>query len=251
MSADPDLLSTQQLPAQRSNTLVGFIGPQLQPETQLRTTFAAARLRCLWLPTRAEALNAASQAVFDVLLVDASEIEADPDTLMHLRTAFDCPLIVLAQDVNDIDEIITLESGADAYLARSSSARLLRARVQALMRPLRLASTSVLDGLPEYGRTEFAGWSLNRVANTLTSDDQVLSLTEVQCALLQCLMWARGSVVSRSRLASALRHAPDLDPRSIDVYIYRLRKRLSGPPTTGLTVKAERGRGYLLASQTS
>jgi DNA-binding response OmpR family regulator len=249
MHADLAAFEAYAPPARKLDTLVGFVGPELQPGSELRTTLAAAQVRCLWLPTQAEALRAANQAVFDALLVDSREVEADPATLMSLRAAFACPLVVLAQRVNDIDEIMTLELGADAYLAQSSPARLLRARLQALMRPLRSTSAGVMDGAPGRRRVEFAGWWLDRVGNSMARHDKVLSLTEVQCALLQCLMLAQGSIVSRERLAAALRHAPDLGARSIDVYIHRLRKRLDAPIATGLTVATERGRGYRLVSQ--
>jgi DNA-binding response OmpR family regulator len=66
--------------------------------------------------------------------------------------------------------------------------------------------------------------------------------------MLQCLMWARGAIVSRERLASSIHHAPRVGLRSIDVYVHRLRKRLASPFDTGLLIESERRRGYRLSS---
>jgi DNA-binding response OmpR family regulator len=203
------------------------------------------QMRCVWLPNAEQALGAATQAVFDALLIDASETEADAQMLAGLRAVFRCPLVVLASQVNDIDEIIALEAGADAYLLRSSPARLLRARLTALLRqhrhrPLSAPSQAAL--------LEYAGWHLDRVTNALTRHGQVLDLSEAQGAMLQCLMWARGAIVSRERLAASIHHAPRVGLRSIDVYVHRLRKRLTSQFDTGLLIESERRRGYRLSS---
>jgi DNA-binding response OmpR family regulator len=73
-------------------------------------------------------------------------------------------------------------------------------------------------------------------------------LTEVQSALLQCLIEAQGLIVPRARLAAALPNRHEIGARSVDVYIHRLRQRLRGEGVEAFAIQAVRGRGYRLAT---
>jgi two-component system, OmpR family, response regulator RstA len=233
----------------RPGMLIGFVGPLLQPGSELRRTLTDVAMRCFWLPTRAEALQAATQAAFDAVLVDSQTLGRDPTALLELRATFSCPLLVLASgESSDVDEIIALELGADAYVAAPLSPRLLRARLLALTRRRRrlLAWPHHEPPATERRCPQFGGWLLDPIFNTLTRDDTLVNLTDVQCALLDSLIDARGSIVSRQGLAHALRHGPEIDKRTVDVYIHRLRKRLRESGALDLAIKAERARGYRL-----
>lgn len=83
--------------------------------------------------------------------------------------------------------------------------------------------------------------------NRLSRGDRRVDLTEMQAALLQVLLDDLGRVVPRSRLLAAVSRRRTLQPRSIDVYVARLRQRLLDERVDDLQLEGVRGRGYALA----
>jgi DNA-binding response OmpR family regulator len=228
-------------------SLVLFVGTP--PPAALCELLAHDGMRSLWLAGPAQALRAAALARFDALVIDAAQLGSRAAAwLAELHAQLRCPLVVIAEHADEVDEIVALELGADAYLARPLAARRLRAHLAALMR-LRLPSRgpgASLEAAPPPARG--SGWRLDRVANRLTVDGRAIALTEVQGALLQCLAEARGRIVPRARLAAALPHGQGLSARSVDVYIHRLRARLRDEGADQrLAIEAVRGRGYVLS----
>lgn len=208
-------------------------------------------MRSLWLPTLAQAARAAQLARFDALVLDAAALESRSGAaLAGLRRAMQCPLVVLADGGDEIDEIVALELGADAYLQRPVAPRRLRAHLAALLRLTRLPR---LPDLPQPGADpddieDDGTWHLDRIGNRLVKGTTCVPLTDVQCALLQCVMTAQGRIVPRERLRAALPQGQAVHARSIDVYVHRLRRRLRDAGVFDLTIEAVRGRGYTLAA---
>lgn len=231
-------------------SLVLFVGAGFQPAAALCDLLARDGMRCLWLAGPGPALRAARMARFDAVVIDAAALGGrGAATLAELNTALCCPMIVVANQADEVDEIVALELGADAYLARPLAPRRLRAHLSALMRARTpqeargLAPTAAVDP-----PTRVAGWQLDRIGNRLLREGVGVALTDVQCALLQCLFEAHGCIVPRSRLAASLPNRRDVSARSVDVYIHRLRQRLRDAGIGELRIEAIRGRGYLLAA---
>jgi DNA-binding response OmpR family regulator len=164
-----------------------------------------------------------------------------------LRAAVRCPVVMLADGADEIDEILALELGADAYLQRPLSPRRLRAHLTVLIRWRQPAVTeeSQLDPPAADGDR----WRVDRIGNRLVRGSVSVALTEVQTAFLQCLFEAEGRIVPRSRLVAALPNGHPVHARSIDVYVHRLRKRLHGAGVFDLLIEATRSRGYTLRLQ--
>lgn len=229
-------------------SLVLFVGTP--PASPLCEMLAHDGMRSLWLARPAQALRAAALARFDALVIDAALLGSRTATwLAELRAQLRCPLVVVAEYADEVDEIVALELGADAYLARPLAARRLRAHLAALMR-LRLTPPAQRDGAatpsPSPGDDP---WQVECVANRLKVGGRSILLTAVQCALLQCLAEAQGRIVPRARLAAALPHGHGLGARSVDVYIHRLRRRLRDEGVNRLTIDAVRGLGYALTAE--
>ena len=235
-------------------SLVLFVGTP--PPSRVCELLAHDGMRSLCLAGPAQALRAAALARFDALVIDAATLGSRAALwLADLHAQLRCPLMVVAEHADEVDEIVALELGADAYLARPLGARRLRAHLAALMRLRRPMPSPGDDAaawpvamLADAGIKGTAGWQLDRVANRLWIDGRDIALTEVQCSLLQCLIEARGRIVPRARLAEALPHGHGLSARSVDVYIHRLRARLRGEALARrLAIEAVRGRGYALS----
>ena len=231
--------------------LVLFVGTA--PAAQVCELLAQDGVRSLWLRGPAQALRAARLAHFDALVIDTAQLGSQAaQWLADLHAQLACPVVVLAEHADEIDEIVALELGADAYLARPLAARRLRAHLAALMRLRASAPVTESNGGTPLPLAATAGWQIDRVGNRLRIDERCIELTEVQAALLQCLVEARGRIVPRARLAAALPHGQGLSARSVDVYIHRLRSRLREEGCEQrLGIEAVRGRGYALTAERS
>jgi DNA-binding response OmpR family regulator len=231
-------------PRRAAASLVLFIGAECRPSAADAEMLAREGMRSLWLPGIDQALQSARMAHFDALVLDAATLSGrDGATLARLRDALRCPLVLLAERGDEIDEILALELGADAWLLRPVAPRRLRAHLAVLMRLRQRASPQHEAAAPEPALT---GWALDRVGNRLVSESASVALTDVQSALLQCLQQAQGRIVPRERLAAALPLGQAVHARSVDVYIHRLRKRLADAGVLALQIEAVRGRGYVL-----
>lgn len=221
--------------------LLLFVGDALRPEPAFADALARDGVRCLWLAGPAQAQRAARLAVFDAVVLDGALVEGEAGRLLaELRAALRGPILVVGRAADEIDEIVALESGADAYLAPPLAPRRLRAHIAALLRRplLRRDDGAAPDPL--------AGWSLDPLRQALVDGTRAVALTEVQTLLLQCLFDARGSLVARAQLMAALPRGERLQVRSVDVYIHRLRQRLRDEGVDGLVIEAVRGRGFVL-----
>ena len=229
--------------------LVLFVGAACRPSPAVCESLAHEGMRCLWLGGCAQATLAARSAQFDAVVVDASSLPARGGAaLAQLRAEVRCPVVMLAEHGDEIDEILALELGADAYLQRPLSPRRLRAHLSVLIRRRRPAAAQ--DGPIDPPTTiDGRAWQVDRVGNRLVRGSISVALTEVQCAFLQCLLEAEGRIVPRSRLAAALPNGHPVHARSIDVYVHRLRKRLHEAAVFDLLIEAIRGRGYVLQTQ--
>jgi DNA-binding response OmpR family regulator len=233
-----------------ADTLVLFVGAGCRPARAEFSTLGRDGVRCVWSADLDQALRMARLACFDALVIDAGALAAREGwALARARATFGCPLLVVAErsgDVDEVDEIVALELGADAFLARPLAPRRLRAHLAALWRP---RSTVAPPEPPITPPAKIGGWWLDRVGNRLVGDDRSVAVTELQAALLQCLLAAAGRAVPRAQLRAALPLGREVGARSVDVYMHRLRKRLAEAGVRELVVVCVRGRGYLLRAE--
>lgn len=243
------------VPPERAQLLL-FIGAELRPEPALGHALARAGWRCVWLATIDAALGAAAHAHFDAVLLQAEAAGGPPARQIGpLRRALHCPVLVRADEVDEVDEILALEFGADAYLAGAMAPRRLRAHLQALTR--RGGDAEGAEGAeaaaasPGAPPITLGAWTLDVEQQRLLqrdsdSDARPVGLTALQCALLQCLGAQLGCVVPRAVLAECLGRGRVLHARSVDVYVARLRRRLREHRVDGIEIEGVRGRGYAL-----
>jgi two-component system, OmpR family, phosphate regulon response regulator OmpR len=225
-------------PARR---LLLFVGPVPTAEPEVAATLARSGWRCLWLADADAAQRAAHHARFDAVVLRAEgEGGPPPRVIEPLRRALGCPVLVLAEAADEVDEVIALELGADAWLTGPLTARRLRAHLVALLRPRDEPSEEGAGALP------LGGWTLNVAEQRLERQDQSIGLTALQAGLLRCLAEQAGCVVSRAALAAAVGGGRDLHSRSVDVYVARLRRRLREARVDGVSIEGVRGRGYTL-----
>ncbi|MBX7459332.1 phosphate regulon transcriptional regulator PhoB [Qipengyuania sp. 1NDH17] len=170
-----------------------------------------------------EALLLAAEDVPDLVILDwmiegTSGIEVCRRLRRDKSTAH-VPIIMLTAREAEDDRIRGLETGADDYLTKPFSPRELLARVAAVMRRIRpvLAGESI----------EVGDLTLDPVAHKVSRRGQTLKLGPTEYRLLKFFMESPGRVFSRNQLLDGVWGTEsDIELRTVDVHIRRLRKAL-------------------------
>jgi DNA-binding response OmpR family regulator len=156
------------------------------------------------------------------------------------------PLILLTSRDSDIDEALGLDVGADDYVSKPFSTRVLLSRAAALLRrsevrggatvaepSLRVGS---LELLPERVELRYHG--------------QGIEVTVTEFRLLECLARRPGVVFSRDRLLELIRGDTAVDPRMVDTYVRRLRRKLEQVRPEANVIETVIGAGYRVREAT-
>jgi len=246
VAATPGDASGEQ-PWQAPAHLVLMVARRRAPQRSVVDCLAQRGLRCIWIDGLQGLDGVANQVVPDAIVYDAQADAAPlPLALSQLRRRFSGALLVIDASTDEVDEIMALELGADAHIAHPVTPRRLRARLEALLRRhggATLHAERGADAAPDLP----AGWRLDPVHNQLLRGPQCIALTGGQAHLLRCLAQHAGRVVPRAELHEQV-CAPDseLRARSVDVYVHRLRQRLTSAGVQDLAIEAVRGRGFVL-----
>jgi two-component system phosphate regulon response regulator PhoB len=154
----------------------------------------------------------------------------------HAETR-DVGVIMLTARREEVDRIKGLELGADDYLTKPFSPQELTLRVGALLR--RLSAPAVSEG----GAILVAGpISIDRTAHRAYLKGGEMDLTATEYRLLELLVERRGRVQSRPQLLEIVWEAqPDIQTRTVDMHVQRLRTKLGADADWIETV---RGFGY-------
>ena len=193
-------------------------------------------------PDGDDALLLAMEDVPDLVILDwmiegTSGIEVCRRLRRDKSTAH-VPIIMLTAREAEDDRIRGLETGADDYLTKPFSPRELLARVAAVMRRIRpvLAGESI----------EVGDLTLDPVAHKVTRRGRTLKLGPTEYRMLKFFMESPGRVFSRNQLLDGVWGTEsDIELRTVDVHIRRLRKALDIEGTKD-PVRTVRSAGYSL-----
>ena len=164
--------------------------------------------------------------------------------LQRIRESSLVGVIMLTAYGEEIDRILSLEYGADDYLAKPFNPRELVARIRTLLRRLRPSLWGATVWTPEH--LEIGDLQLDRRSRSCCLRDTVVELTSMEFDLLYTLMRSSGRPVSRKDLMRTVQER-DFSPfdRSIDVHISNIRKKL-GSTSDGLErIRSVRNHGYI------
>jgi DNA-binding response OmpR family regulator len=147
------------------------------------------------------------------------------------------PVIFLTAKSSEADRILGLELGADDYIPKPFSPRELVARVKAVLRRFeRPMSQSPL----KVGEIE-----IDPGAMTLTVAGQTVTTTATEFRLLEFFARHLGRVFTRDQLLDSVwRDTAFVTPRSVDVYVRRIREKIEPDPENPRYLKTVRGAGY-------
>ena len=182
----------------------------------------------------------------DIVVLDIKMPRMDGmDLLQKMRPKISSPVIFLTSKDDEIDEVLGLRMGADDYIKKPFSQRLLVARIRALLRRQAQFSDSLLVG--EKGRhlLERGALTMDPMRHAVTWKDSEISLTVTEFVLLQALAQRPGFVKSRDQLMDvAYDDQIYVDDRTIDSHIKRLRKKMRAVDSQFSCIETLYGIGY-------
>ena len=184
----------------------------------------------------------------DLVVLDLNLPGEDGFTLAaYLRQTTRAGIIFLTGSGDRVNEVVGLELGADDYISKPCDLRHLVARIRAVLRRVKAATTPVSA---DDGETiPFGGWRLNVRSRKLTSPNgDAVPLTTAEFDLLAVFASRPNRVLSRDQLLELI-HGREWTPydRSIDNQISRLRRKLNDDPRNPTLITSVRGVGYMFA----
>jgi two-component system phosphate regulon response regulator PhoB len=193
-------------------------------------------------PSGEEALVLAQEMVPDIVLLDwMLEELSGIEVCRRMRRSPELravPIIMLSARGEEADRVRGLETGADDYVTKPFSPRELVARVNAALRRSRPALIEET--------LAFADLEMDLAAHKVRRAGRAVPLGPTEYRLLRHFMENPRRVFSRERLLSSVwSHDPDIEGRTVDVHIRRLRKALNVHGTPDL-IRTVRAAGYAL-----
>ena len=148
------------------------------------------------------------------------------------------PIIMITAKSEETDQLIGYNMGADDYVTKPFSNKILLQKVKALLRRV--------DGQNEIGDVvEHLGVKIDRVRHRVTFNTEELSLTPTEFKLLECLLRQPGRAFNRHQLMdAAIGEGQIVLERTIDVHIKTLRKKLTDVGGSPELIETVRGVGY-------
>lgn len=159
----------------------------------------------------------------------------------ELRKVSDIPIIIVTSRDSDVDELMSMNLGADDFITKPYNTQILLARIASV---LKRAGKVVTSETLSYG-----GAVLNLSKGTLTGKDGEIEISKNEEKILYCLMEHPGTVVSRDTLMQKLWQSDEfVDDNTLTVNINRLRKKLAA---AGLPdyLQTRRGQGYRIEGE--
>ena len=176
-------------------------------------------------------------AILDWMLPDKSGIDLCQTLRRSLKLAA-LPIVMLTARGEEADRVRGLGTGADDYVVKPFSVPELIARIGALLRrssPERVADRLVCGDV-----------AMDRASHKVTRANRMVAIGPTEYRLLEALLESTGRVLSRNQLIDRVwGSASEVDERTVDVHIGRLRKALVRGNEAD-PVRTVRGAGYIL-----
>lgn len=179
----------------------------------------------------------------DLVVLDVNLPGMDGFTVCKsVRDQYQGAIVMLTARIEEIDEVLGLEFGADDYLTKPVRPRVLLARLRTHLRKSPAVNAELEDCI------SVGGLSVYPSRRHVELRAVPVELTSAEFDLLHFLAQRAGKIVSRAELYESLAgETYDPQDRSIDLRISRLRRKLGDNQSNPTRIKSVRGTGYLLS----
>lgn len=176
----------------------------------------------------------------DLLLLDINLPYTDGEYICReIRKTSNVPIIIVTSRDNEIDELLSLNYGADQYVTKPYNIQILLAKIVGLLKRNQNSESN-----PD--KIECGEFILNTAGRIIEKGNKKVELTKNEYKILEYLVLYRQKVVSRDEIMGYLWESEEfVDDNTLNVNIKRLRTKLT---ELGLEeqIETRRGQGYLL-----
>ena len=176
----------------------------------------------------------------DLILLDINLPFSDGKFILNeIRKVSDVPIMMITSMNNDIDELISLNYGADHYVTKPFNIQILLAKITGLLR----RSNNANINLEKINCGKFI---LNISQSMIEKDDKKVELTKNELRILHFLVKNKNKIVSREDIMEYLWESESfIDDNTLTVNMKRLRNKLEELDLKDL-IETKRGQGYIL-----
>ncbi len=176
----------------------------------------------------------------DLILLDINLPNADGEYICkEIRKQSNMPIIVVTSRDNELDELLSINYGADHYITKPFNIQILLAKIGSLLR----RSNMLGENQEKIDAKDFI---LNTSKSTIEKGNKAIELTRNEYKILKYLVQNREKIVSREDIMECLWDSESfIDDNTLTVNITRLRNKLEELDLKEL-LETKRGQGYLL-----
>ena len=156
----------------------------------------------------------------------------------EIRKASAIPIIIFTSRDSEVDELMSMNLGADDFVTKPYNTQILLARISSVLK--RVYSTEATQEIT------YSGLTLDISKSMVSFEDREIELTKNEVRILNLLMKNSGKIISRDDIMNALWQSNEfVDDNTLTVNINRLRKKLEDIGVNNF-LKTKRGQGYLV-----
>lgn len=176
----------------------------------------------------------------DLILLDINLPFTDGEYICkEVRKKSNMPIIIITSRDSEIDELLSINYGADHYITKPFNIQILLAKIASLLRRTNLQVSNI-------EKIDAKDFVLNTSNNTIEKDNKIIELTKNEYRILKYLLLNREKIVSREDIMECLWDSESfIDDNTLTVNITRLRNKLEELGLKELLV-TKRGLGYML-----
>lgn len=187
-----------------------------------------------WVATGNAALESLHDDLHQLVLLDIGLPDMSGfDVCKSIRQQSDIPIIFLTSRTDDIDQILGLELGADDYVTKPFSPRVLTARIRSRLRSQQTPKQSV------------NGFTVDHEGLRIMLNGNDLHLSRYEFRILHTLLEHPGRVYSRTQLMDIAWEEPERSfDRTVDTHIKTIRQKIKQQNKDMNVIRTHRGLGY-------
>ena len=184
-------------------------------------------------------ISEATDSNADLILLDINLPYYDGyHVCREIRKRSDVPIMVVTSLNNDMDELMSMNLGADDFITKPYNVQILLARIGAILKRTNQKNYS--------SEAEYKGLTLSMAKSTVYYENKEAELTKNELRILSVLMQNANSIISRDELMDELWQSDEfVDDNTLTVNVNRLRKKLEEIGAADF-IKTKRGQGYMI-----
>lgn len=176
----------------------------------------------------------------DLILLDINLPNIDGEYILkQTRKVSNVPIIMITSKDNEIDELMSLNFGADQYVTKPFNIQILLAKIDRLLKRSNVTDTN-------QSKIDCKDFILNISKSIIEKDGKEIELTKNELKILYFLVSKRGQIVSREDIINYLWDSESfIDDNTLTVNVKRLRTKLEEINMQDI-IETKRGQGYIL-----